>query len=210
MDHYRKVCRGKTAFAIVGGSRSHHYQYLLRDLGMEMIIAGYEFAHRDDYEGRQVIPTIKPDADSKNIPELHLSPDEKLYREAHIHLNMSKEKYDELRNEVPLSFYEGIYPNMKNGQVIIDDANHHEVEVLIETAKPDLFLSGVRDKYIVHKMGVASKQLHAYDYSGPYAGYNGALNFARDVAAALTTPAWRLIVPPWERNGTSAGDENHA
>ena len=71
--------------------------------------------------------------------------------------------------------------------------------MLIKTAKPDLFLSGVRDKYIAHKMGVASKQLHSYDYSGPYAGYNGAINFARDVANALTTPAWKLINPPWEK-----------
>jgi nitrogenase molybdenum-iron protein alpha chain len=209
MEYYRQICQGKTAFAIVGGSRSHHYQYLLRDLGMEMIIAGYEFAHRDDYEGRRVIPDIKPDADSKNIPELHLVPDEKLYREAHVRLNMSKEKFEELQKNVSINTYEGMYPDMKPGHIIIDDANHHEVETLIRTVKPDLFLSGVRDKYIVHKMGVASKQLHAYDYSGPYAGYNGALNFARDVAAALTTPAWQFIVPPWEKED-SPGDETHA
>ncbi len=208
LDQYRKVLQGRTAFAIVGGSRSHHYQYLLRDLGMEMIIAGYEFAHRDDYEGRQVIPSIRTDADSKNIPELHLAPDEKMYKEAHVHLNMSKEKYDELKTRVPLNYYEGIYPNMKEGQVIIDDANHHEVEVLIRTAKPDLFLSGVRDKYIVHKMGVASKQLHAYDYSGPYAGYNGAVNFARDIVNALTTPAWKLITPPWEKEPEIRSESN--
>ena len=119
IDQYRKVLQGKTAFAIVGGSRSHHYQYLLRDLGMEMIVAGYEFAHRDDYEGRQVIPTIKTDADTKNIPELHLVPDEKMYKEAHVHLNMSKEKFEELKTRVPLNYYEGIYPNMKGG------ADHH-------------------------------------------------------------------------------------
>jgi len=208
LEQYRKVLQGKTAFAIVGGSRSHHYQYLLRDLGMEMIIAGYEFAHRDDYEGRQVIPTIKTDADSKNIPELHLSPDEKMYKKAHVHLNMSKEKFDELKEKVPLSYYEGIYPNMKEGQIIIDDANHHEVEVLIKTVKPDLFLSGVRDKYIVHKMGVASKQLHAYDYSGPYAGYTGAITFARDVVNALTTPAWKLITPPWQKEAETRSESN--
>jgi nitrogenase molybdenum-iron protein alpha chain len=208
LDQYRKVLQGKTAFAIVGGSRSHHYQYILRDLGMEMIIAGYEFAHRDDYEGRQVIPTIKTDADSKNIPELHLIPDEKMYKEPHVHLNLSKEKFDELNAEVPLNYYEGIYPNMKSGQIIIDDANHHEVEVLMKTAKPDLFLSGVRDKYIVTKMGGASKQLHAYDYSGPYAGYNGAITFARDVARALTAPAWKLIAPPWEKEREPRSESN--
>ncbi|MFA5268559.1 MAG: nitrogenase molybdenum-iron protein alpha chain [Methanoregula sp.] len=209
IEHYRKICAGKTAFAFVGGSRSHHYQYLLRDLGMEVIVAGYEFAHRDDYEGRQVIPTIKSDSDLKNIPELHLKPDEKMYREAHEYLKMSKEEFAALKCEVPISYYEGMYPNMKGGEVMIDDANHHEVEELLSKYKPDLIFTGVRDKYIVHKMGTPAKQLHSYDYAGPYAGYNGAVNFARDVTNALMTPAWNLIIPPWEKNGNE-GSETHA
>jgi nitrogenase molybdenum-iron protein alpha chain len=176
---------------------------------MEVVVAGYEFAHRDDYEGRQVIPTIKTDADSKNIPELHLKPDASLYREAHEHLSISKEQYEALRKEVPLSYYEGMYPNLKPGELMIDDCNHHEIEALVARYKPDLIFSGVRDKYIAHKLGVASKQLHSYDYSGPYAGYNGALNFARDVTNSLMTPAWNLIIPPWEKNGNEEG-ETHA
>jgi len=209
LEQYRKICRGKTAFAFVGGSRSHHYQYLLRDLGMEIIVAGYEFAHRDDYEGRQVIPTIKSDADSKNIPELHLTPDPERYREAHEYLDLTKEQYEALKKDVPLSYYEGMYPNMQPGELMIDDANHHEVEELVAKYKPDLIFSGVRDKYIAHKLGVASKQLHSYDYAGPYAGYNGAINFARDVANALSTPAWKMITPPWEKEN-SEGSETHA
>lgn len=209
LEQYRKVCAGKAAFAFVGGSRSHHYQYLLRDLGMEIVVAGYEFAHRDDYEGRQVIPTIKTDADSKNIPELHPTPDEKLYREAHEHLNITRERYDTLKKEIPLGYYEGMYPGMNGGEVMIDDCNHHEIEELVARFKPDLIFSGIRDKYIAHKLGVPSKQLHSYDYSGPYAGYNGALNFARDVTDALMTPAWNLIVPPWEKQEPQEG-ENHA
>ncbi|MGD0080278.1 MAG: nitrogenase molybdenum-iron protein alpha chain [Methanoregula sp.] len=209
LEHYRKFCTGKKAFTFVGGSRSHHYHFLLKELGMEVVVAGYEFAHRDDYEGRQIIPTIKTDADSKNIPELHLSPDGKLYREAHEHLGISKEQFDALRKEIPIGYYEGMYPSMKAGEVMIDDCNHHEIEELVARFKPDLIFSGVRDKYIAHKLGVASKQLHSYDYSGPYAGYNGAINFARDVTNALMTPAWNLIIPPWEKTGNS-GSENNA
>jgi nitrogenase molybdenum-iron protein alpha chain len=209
IGQYRKICEGKTAFAFVGGSRSHHYQHLLRDLGMEVVVAGYEFAHRDDYEGRQVIPTIKSDADSKNIPELRLAPDHEKYREAHEYLKMTKEQYEALKKEVPISYYEGMYPDMKGGGLMIDDANHHEVEELVAKYKPHLIFSGVRDKYIDHKLGVASKQLHSYDYAGPYAGYGGAINFARDVANALSTPAWKMIVPPWEKTGDK-GSESHA
>lgn len=206
LEQYRKICRGKTAFIFVGGSRSHHYQYLLRDLGMEVVVAGYEFAHRDDYEGRRVIPTIKSDADSKNIPELHLEPDPELYREPHLHLNMSREKYEELKKAVPLSDYEGMYPTMRDGHVMIDDCNHYETEELVEVLKPDMIFSGVRDKYISQKLGVPSKQLHSYDYSGPYAGFGGAINFARDVAAALSTPAWKMITAPWENKPGSDTD----
>ena len=49
-------CQGKTAMLFVGGSRAHHYQELFSDMGMEIVAAGYEFAHRDDYEGRKVLP----------------------------------------------------------------------------------------------------------------------------------------------------------
>lgn len=37
---------------------------------MKTLSAGYEFGHRDDYEGRRVIPTIQVDADSRNIEEI--------------------------------------------------------------------------------------------------------------------------------------------
>jgi nitrogenase molybdenum-iron protein alpha chain len=67
--------QGKKAALFVGGSRAHHYQDLFRDIGMEIVSAGYEFAHRDDYEGRKVLPTIKVDADSRNIEELHVEAD---------------------------------------------------------------------------------------------------------------------------------------
>ncbi|KAA6315933.1 Nitrogenase molybdenum-iron protein alpha chain, partial [termite gut metagenome] len=51
----RKRTVGKLAMLFVGGSRAHHYQDLFEELGMTTIAAGYEFGHRDDYEGRSVI-----------------------------------------------------------------------------------------------------------------------------------------------------------
>lgn len=208
LEQYRKICTDKTAFILQGGSRSHHFRHLLGDLGVKVVVAGYEFAHRDDYEGRQVIPTIKPDADSKNIPELHLAPDPEKYCAAHEYLNMTNEEYDALKKEIPFSYYEGLYPHLIDRGLMIDDCNHHEFEELIAKFKPDMVFAGVRDKYVSHKLGVASKQLHAYDYSGPFAGYNGALIFARDVANALSTPAWKMIVPPWGKK--IEGCEIHA
>ena len=77
---YRPRCEGKRAMLFVGGQRAHHYQELFAELGMETIAAGYEFAHRDDYEGRAVLPDIKVDADSRNIEELHVDADPDKYR----------------------------------------------------------------------------------------------------------------------------------
>ncbi|MEW5953932.1 MAG: nitrogenase molybdenum-iron protein alpha chain [Bacillota bacterium] len=192
MEPYRNICEGKTAFCFVGGSRGHHYQGLYEELGIKTVLAGYEFAHRDDYEGREVLPNIKPDADSKNIPDLHVVPDESRYR-----LRISKEKLEELKGKIPLSYYEGMNVNMGDGSIIVDDLNHYETEEFIRILKPDIFSSGIKDKYVPQKMGIPAKQLHNYDYSGPYAGFNGAVNFARDVAMSFVTPTWNFIVPPW-------------
>lgn len=192
MEPYRSICEGKTAFCFVGGSRGHHYQGLYGELGIKTVLAGYEFAHRDDYEGREVLPHIKTDADSKNIPDLHVVPDENRYR-----LKISKEKMEELKGKIPLSYYDGMNVNMIDGSVIVDDLNHYETEEFIRILKPDIFSSGIKDKYVPQKMGIPSKQLHNYDYSGPYAGFNGAVNFARDVTMSFVTPTWNFIVPPW-------------
>jgi nitrogenase molybdenum-iron protein alpha chain len=97
VEYYKSKLKGKTAGIFVGGSRSHHYQALLRDFGMETIVAGYEFAHRDDYEGRGVLPFIKEDADSKNIENLAMDPDPALYRP-----RFTKEEIEKLREEIPL------------------------------------------------------------------------------------------------------------
>lgn len=192
IEQYRKLCEGKTAFCFVGGSRGHHYQGLFAELGIETVLAGYEFAHRDDYEGREVIPDIKTDADSKNIPDLHVEADQERFR-----LKIPAEKMEELKHRIPLSYYAGLRAEMKDGGVIVDDLNHYETEEFIKLLKPDIFASGIKDKYVVQKMGIPAKQLHSYDYSGPYAGFNGAVNFARDVSMGFVSPTWNFIVPPW-------------
>lgn len=192
-EQYKKICENKTAFCFVGGSRGHHYQGIFRELGVETVLAGYEFAHRDDYEGRQVIPDIKLDADTKNIPELRVSQDPERYR-----LKISPEKFEELKKRIPLSYYAGMNVEMKDNTVIVDDLNHYETEEFIKILKPDIVSSGIKDKYVIQKMGIPSKQLHSYDYSGPYAGFNGALKFAQDIAMSFASPTWNFIVPPWK------------
>lgn len=200
MDYYRGKLKGKTAGIFVGGSRSHHYQALLRDLGMETIIAGYEFAHRDDYEGREVIPTIKEDADSKNIENLTVEPDTERY-----HARYTDEELAKLREEIPVEEYHGLIKEMKKGYVVVDDYNQFETEELIRMYKPDIFFSGIKDKYIIQRGGTASRQMHSYDYSGPYAGFKGAVIFARDVTMSIYSNAWGFVTPPWRLHSMLEG-----
>ncbi len=188
VEHYRLKLKGKTAGIFAGGSRSHHYQKLLEDFGVETIIAGYEFAHRDDYEGRGILPFVKEDADSKNIETIKVEADPEAYSERY-----TPEEIEKLKSEgVELDSYDGMICEMKPGHIVVDDYNFFETDELIKKMRPDIFLSGLKDKYSVLKDGCASRQIHSYDYSGPYAGFIGAVNFGRDMTMALYCAAWGL------------------
>jgi nitrogenase molybdenum-iron protein alpha chain len=194
---------GKTAMLFVGGSRAHHYQDLFNELGMTTVAAGYEFAHRDDYEGRNVLSSIKIDADSKNIEELKVLPDPELYnpRKTEAELAALKEKGLEING------YEGMMKQMTKKSLVVDDLSHYESEKLIEIYKPDIFCAGIKEKYVVQKMGVPLKQLHSYDYGGPYTGFEGAVNFYKDIDRMVNNPVWKLIKAPWEKAGNGAALE---
>lgn len=202
LEEIKPRTTGKTAMLFVGGSRAHHYQDLFNELGMTTVAAGYEFAHRDDYEGRHVLPNIKQDADSKNIEELKVSPDPELYkpRKSHEELEALKAKGLEING------YEGMMKQMVKKSLVIDDVSHYESERLIEIYKPDIFCAGIKEKYVVQKMGVPLKQLHSYDYGGPYTGFVGAVNFYKDIDRMVSNPVWKLIQAPWEKatNGCEA------
>ncbi len=189
----KPVTDGKLAMMFVGGSRAHHYQELFAEMGMTTVSAGYEFAHRDDYEGRKVLPTIKVDADSRNIEELKVTQDETRYNP-----RKSEEQLKALEEKgLEFSEYKGMYNEMADQSLIVDDISHWEADKLIEFYKPDIFCAGIKEKYVVQKWGVPLKQLHSYDYGGPYAGFEGAKNFYADIERMLDTSIWKKIKAPW-------------
>ena len=197
---YKEKLIGKTAGIFAGGSRSHHYQHLLKEIGVKTVISGYEFAHRDDYEGREVLPDIKLDADTRNIEEIKVTKDEEKYK-----LVIDRERFDSIKDSIELEEYKGMFYDMDAGTVTVDDFNHYETEKLMEIFKPDIFYSGIKDKYMMMKAGMPSRQLHSYDYSGPYSCFQGALNFARDSYMSIYAPAWGLIAAPWKTKSTLMG-----
>ncbi|WP_372797313.1 nitrogenase molybdenum-iron protein alpha chain [Pontiella sp.] len=189
----RKLTADKVAMLFVGGSRAHHYQELFGELEMKTVSAGYEFGHRDDYEGRKVLPTIKVDADSRNIEEIKVEQDETRYAP-----RASEEKLEALKEKgLEISDYRGMAPDMADQSLIVDDITHWETEKLIDFYKPDIFCAGIKEKYVVQKSGIPLKQLHSYDYGGPYAGFEGAKNFYADIEKMLSTTIWKKIKAPW-------------
>ena len=96
-------------------------------------------------------------------------------------------------------------PEMKKDHVVIDDYNWYETDALIKKMRPDFFFSGIKDKYSVMKDGCTSRQIHSYDYSGPYAGFQGATNFGRDLTMSLYCAAWGLVKAPWETQPDLSG-----
>lgn len=98
--------------------------------------------------------------------------------------------------------YEGMMKQMTKKSLVVDDLSHYESEKLIEIYKPDIFCAGIKEKYVVQKMGIPLKQLHSYDYGGPYTGFEGAVNFYKDIDRMVNNPVWKLIKAPWEKKST--------
>ena len=195
-EEVRPRTEGKTAMLFVGGSRAHHYQELFKELGMKTISAGYEFAHRDDYEGRHVLPNLKVDADSRNIEEIEVQPDEKRFKPR----KEETEKTELAEKGLTFKDYDGMIPDMDSGTMIIDDLNQYEAEKLVELLKPDIFCAGIKEKFSIQKLGIPMKQLHSYDSGGPYAGFKGAVNFYREIDRLVNSKVWGYLKAPWQEN----------
>lgn len=195
-DEVRARCEGKVAMLFVGGSRAHHYQELFKEIGMKTISAGYEFAHRDDYEGRSVLPSIKVDADSRNIEELEIHPDPERFRP-----RKTDEQLKKLQDEgFRFKDYDGMMREMSDRSLVIDDISQYESEQLIEIYKPAIFCAGIKEKYAIQKKGIPMKQLHSYDSGGPYAGFRGAINFYREIDRMVNSQVWKHIKAPWQES----------
>jgi len=192
----RTRTEGKTAMLFVGGSRAHHYNELFQEMGMKTLSAGYEFGHRDDYEGREVIPHLTVDADSRNIEEIEVEPDEKLFR-----ARKTPEEIKALEDAgYRFKHYDGLNSDMDKGSIIIDDLNQYEAEKLVELLKPDIFCAGIKEKFSIQKLGVPMKQLHSYDSGGPYAGFKGAVNFYKEIDRLVNSRVWSYLKAPWQEN----------
>ena len=87
--------------------------------------------------------------------------------------------------------YQRIKETVRDGTLVVDDANALELTRLLDKYKPDLLVSGAKEKYLSLKMGVAFCDFN-HDRISAFAGFKGFLNFAREVDRAVSSPVWNL------------------
>ena len=88
--------------------------------------------------------------------------------------------------------YEKIVERIGNGGLVIDNPNSVELKEILTKYKPDLFISGLKEKFLAYKHGVPFVNGHSYE-RGPYAVYSGFVKFAKDIHTTINNPAWGLI-----------------
>ncbi|WP_172148990.1 nitrogenase molybdenum-iron protein alpha chain [Pseudomonas tumuqii] len=96
--------------------------------------------------------------------------------------------------------YDRTLKEMGSATLLYDDVTGYEFEEFVKKVKPDLIGSGIKEKYIFQKMGVPFRQMHSWDYSGPYHGFDGFAIFARDMDMTLNNPCWKKLQAPWQKS----------
>ncbi|MDD4448342.1 MAG: nitrogenase iron-molybdenum cofactor biosynthesis protein NifE [Methanothrix sp.] len=89
--------------------------------------------------------------------------------------------------------YEKIAYIIKEGTIIIDDANPLELKELLIEQHADLLVAGVKERFLAYKMGIAFCDFN-HDRTISFEGYSGMVNFAREVSITINSPVWQLPV----------------
>jgi len=100
--------------------------------------------------------------------------------------SMQSQKFDRAKG-----FFEKVIARGRDGTIYIDDGNELEFFEVIEEMKPDIIYTGPRVGELVKKMHIPYINGHAY-HNGPYMGFEGFINMARDMYNAVSSPLMQL------------------
>ncbi len=76
--------------------------------------------------------------------------------------------------------------------VILDDANPLELAKYVMEKDAHLFIGGVKERPIAYKLGIGFCD-HNHERKIPLVGFEGMVNFAREVHSTVTSPIWDLV-----------------
>ncbi len=88
--------------------------------------------------------------------------------------------------------YECLRDMCDDGTIIVDDANPLELSKYCLEKKVDLFVGGVKERPMAYKLGIGFCD-HNHERKISLAGYDGMLNFAREVYSSVKSPVWDLM-----------------
>jgi len=86
--------------------------------------------------------------------------------------------------------YEVIGNLVKPGTVILDDANPYELEKFMNEKGADVLVGGVKERPLAYKLGIAFCD-HNHERKHPLAGFEGAVNFAKEINLTINSPVWK-------------------
>ncbi|MDR1809103.1 MAG: nitrogenase iron-molybdenum cofactor biosynthesis protein NifE [Prevotella sp.] len=79
-----------------------------------------------------------------------------------------------------------------DGCILVDDSNPVELSEFVKRTGADLFIGGVKERPIAYKLGIGFCD-HNHERKLALAGYEGMLNFAKEVYETVTSPVWRFV-----------------
>jgi nitrogenase molybdenum-cofactor synthesis protein NifE len=87
--------------------------------------------------------------------------------------------------------YEIIRQLCDDGTIIVDDSNPIELSAFVKETKADIFIGGVKERPIAYKLGLGFCD-HNHERKEALAGYEGMLNFAKEIYATAMSPVWQF------------------
>jgi nitrogenase molybdenum-cofactor synthesis protein NifE len=87
--------------------------------------------------------------------------------------------------------YEYLKEITNEGTILCDDANPLELSRFILEKGADLLIGGVKERPIAYKMGIGFCD-HNHERKIALAGFEGMLNFAKEVHSTVTSPVWKF------------------
>jgi nitrogenase molybdenum-cofactor synthesis protein NifE len=81
------------------------------------------------------------------------------------------------------------------GAIVVDDTNPAEIERFLLEKKVDVMAGGVKERVLAYKLGVGFVD-HNHDRKECLAGFDGAVNFAREVYISTCSPVWKYCRAP--------------
>jgi nitrogenase molybdenum-cofactor synthesis protein NifE len=88
--------------------------------------------------------------------------------------------------------YEELRQITDDGTIIVDDSNPLELSSFLQEKNVDIFVGGVKERPIAYKLGVAFCD-HNHERKEMLAGFQGMLNFAKEVHDSVMSPVWSFV-----------------